>query len=292
MRRWGPSGFLLHFRASEGPARETGALVLPLMSVSFARPPVHEVVMAVHFDPEITHLRNQHVGLFWHSIRADFPQALQRPPLGSPAAAAMKPDEQSAMPRFWFLSADGTDLIQIQRNAFIFNWRRREDPYPRFFRRVRPSFDKWFGRFHRFVREDLDAPSPLITRCELSYVNVVRQGECGWDGPSDTARILPSFSPLRPRFSDDVSGFQCQYAYGKHGDVELQVSARSGTRTEPPHDLLLVFELRALGMLKPDDKFETNAWFLAAHEALVACFLAVTASDVQQRDWLLREGPE
>jgi hypothetical protein len=36
------------------------------------------------------------------------------------------------MPRFWLEAEDGTILMQIQKNAFLFNWRKREAQYPHY----------------------------------------------------------------------------------------------------------------------------------------------------------------
>jgi hypothetical protein len=53
-------------------------------------------------------------------------------PLVAPVAPIEFTIEQFPTPRFWFEAADGITLIQLQKNAFIFNWRKRDNDYPHF----------------------------------------------------------------------------------------------------------------------------------------------------------------
>ena len=240
--------------------------------------------MAVHFDAGIPALRSEHIGMFWDAIRGQFPEARQQPLLGT-VATALVPDEQFPMPRYWFTSRTGEELIQVQRTAFIFNWRKRENVYPRFHGRIKPSFDRWFGRFEQFLRESVGGEPPRINRCELNYVNLVSQGECGWSGPADTARILPSVSLPPPVGAMDLSGLNCQYGYGAPSPIEVRLSVRTGASSEPPRGQVLIFEISAAGTMKAVGKPETDAWFADAHELVVRGFEKWTDAGVQREHW-------
>jgi uncharacterized protein (TIGR04255 family) len=96
------------------------------MTVKFRNPPINELVIGVYFTRDLHALRAEHVGLFWSSIRPEFPTTQQQPivvPPIIPSAAGVTmefgaPGELFPMPRFWIESAD---RLQIQRNAFLFN---------------------------------------------------------------------------------------------------------------------------------------------------------------------------
>ncbi len=240
--------------------------------------------MAVHFDAGIPALRSEHIGMFWDAIRGQFPEARQQPLLGA-VATALVPDEQLPMPRYWFTSRTGEELIQVQRTAFIFNWRKRENVYPRFHGRIKPSFDRWFGRFEQFLRESVGADSPQITRCELNYVNVVSQGECGWSGPMDTRRILPWVSLPEQADAGALSGLHCQYGFGEPSLMELGLSARTGRASEHPQLQVLIFEIKALGLVSGVRKSETDAWFADAHDLVVRGFENWTDAGIQREHW-------
>jgi uncharacterized protein (TIGR04255 family) len=100
------------------------------MTVKFRNPPINELVIGVYFTRDLQLLRAEHVGLFWSSIRSEFPTIQQQPivvPPFAPSAVVTiefaAPGEMFPMPRFWIESTDGQTLLQIQRNAFLLNWR-------------------------------------------------------------------------------------------------------------------------------------------------------------------------
>ncbi|MEN8132936.1 MAG: TIGR04255 family protein [Pseudomonadota bacterium] len=100
------------------------------MTIRFKKPPINEVVMSTYFNPLIHGLRNEHIGLFWHSVKETFPYVSQHPPVGGMDITMGQ--DIFPMPRYWMIAADDINLIQIQKNAFMFNWRRREDDYPHY----------------------------------------------------------------------------------------------------------------------------------------------------------------
>jgi uncharacterized protein (TIGR04255 family) len=107
----------------------------------FEQPPVSEVVLWVQFasNPQF---RIVHAGLFWGSIREQFPSVSEQVPL-PPAFEAFgvpmmgQPVQLQALfafPRFWFESDDKTYLLQLQQDRILFNWRATsgQSTYPRY----------------------------------------------------------------------------------------------------------------------------------------------------------------
>ena len=77
---------------------------------------------------------------------------------------------QSDSNRMWFLSQDKTNLIQVQRNRFVVNWRQvvGTEKYPRFDHSMLPTFKAEFARFRDFVRANVGSEIE-VTICEVSY---------------------------------------------------------------------------------------------------------------------------
>ena len=258
-------------------------------SMSFKNPPVDEVVVSTYFSPPLSGLRSEHIGLFWGKMKGDFPVVSQQPPVmdqQSPAemVQGIDADEPFPMPRYWIISRDETELIQIQKNAFMFNWRRTGGQYPRFHRRIKPAFDEYYGRFSEFVRTEIDTTEPLIDLCELTYINVVERCEY-WRGAQDTGKVVPAFSiPAPGSDSSEPSGFACNYGYDVDG-LHLNVGIRSGVRIEQAAVAVLVLEIKAGGRLGQVAKSGVDAWFERAHATIFKCFVNITSRDIQNRYW-------
>ena len=97
------------------------------------------------------------------------------------------------MGRYWFVTPDDTELIQIQRDWFARNWRkiRKDVQYPSF-ESVYTEFKADLQHLVDFIAEaDLGRFSP--TQCEVSYINHIdRRGP--WKSHGDATEV---FSILR-----------------------------------------------------------------------------------------------
>lgn len=136
-----------------------GAARLP----EFERPPVSEVAISVEFSG-IDSWRAGHAGLYWRRIKSEYPASETQPPLPSqierfdqrspqgPVISMGIVDPNSA--RFWFLSGDGTKLVQVQRDRFIINWRKvtGTEVYPRYKIRDAPPPRARMETVRRFYR--------------------------------------------------------------------------------------------------------------------------------------------
>lgn len=164
----------------------------------FERPPVVEVSLSVQFEP-LMRLRTPHLGLFWSAIRKDFPRAEDRSPLppsielfGSPKVdEGLKVEvlQVPPVPRCWYVNASGTELLQLQQDRFIVNWRKTSlaEEYPRY-GHVRKIFLSEFAKFDRFVQQE-DLGQILFTQCEVTYVNHFFPNEL-WQRPGQLGEIV------------------------------------------------------------------------------------------------------
>ena len=271
------------------------------MKVRFKNPPINELIIGTYFDPQLLALRNEHIGLLWSRLRNEFPTVEQREPLLNPA-----PDGQGLivplpmgneffMPRFWFISEDKTNLLQVQKNAFLLNWRRQktETEYPHFAEHLKPNFDKYFGIFEEFLQEDVGVADLKIGLCELTYVDVIEPCDY-WQGPQDTSGLIPSFTIPNCELTQDAlpPTFNCMYHYVLAPDLQLHVTVRCAKATNEPDSPRLILEFRALGPLGGVPKSDTETWYEQAHDAIVDWFLNMTDKEVQRTYWILEEGTE
>lgn len=174
----------------------------------FANPPVSEVALSVQFDP-IEQLRSVQLGLVWAEFRNEFPKTEEHAtidpvferfgPNGGGPQVHFQVFETPPVPRIWFLNAQGTELIQVQQDRFIHNWRKvgEGDAYPRF-EHLREKFRSELETFGRILKRD--GAGPLIpNQCEVTYVNQIVSGK-DWEHHGQLGRILTVFIP---QYTDD-----------------------------------------------------------------------------------------
>ena len=166
----------------------------------FDNPPVVEVALSVQFDP-LPELRTPQLGLLWQTVRERFPRIEEHPPLEPSVETfgtrpAAEPGVRFEMmrrlpvPRVWFLNREGTELIQVQPDRFVHNWRKlaSAQPYPRYENHIRPTFFKELSAFCEFLKhENLGDLKP--NQCEVTYVNHIVAGR-GWERPGQLPRVL------------------------------------------------------------------------------------------------------
>lgn len=255
------------------------------MPIAFKTPPIDEVVVSSYFNPPLDNFRSEHVGLFWEKIKDDFPTVRQQLPVNM--AQDIVAEEFFPMPRYWFIADDEISLIQIQKNAFMFNWRRRRgNEYPRYYENIKPAFDKYYGLFSEFIRTEVGRDELTIDLCELIYINTLER--CGfWAGPQDTTKVIPTFSILDPGIDASVSpGFNCNYFYKVSTDLQLNINIRSGVKVQQQNAPVLAFEIKASGRLGGTTKPLSDEWFQRAHDSIINCFMHMTSADIRENYWI------
>ena len=258
--------------------------------VRFQRPPVTEVVFSVSFTlPQP--LKMAHFGLFWDRIRTDFPRIEDNPPLPGMIQSSdgmnMAQIDLMLLPplrRVWFLDKEGRDVVQVQDDRFIFNWKRNpSDPgYPGF-DEVNSRFERHLHTFLSFLSsEGLGTPS--YTYLELIYVNHLDPsnglGHLGAaavlvDHRRDTTheRFLPEPVALN---------WLTQYAF-PDGTGMLQVHARTGSQVGGTAAMRLDVAARGAPAITTED--ERRNWFQVAHEWTTRGFTDVVVATLQDEGW-------
>lgn len=147
----------------------------------YTRPPVVETVIGVQFE-ELTGFRAAHFGAYWDRIGRDrFPKITDQPRLPSTIEAFQRslPNSLESIEflpagspgRVWFESAAGNELVQLQANRFLYNWKKstQSEQYPSF-EANREKFLTLWVEFRDFCSEmDIGKISPQL--CEVTYFN-------------------------------------------------------------------------------------------------------------------------
>lgn len=166
----------------------------PEYLADYRKPPLDEVALAVQFD-ELSDLTSVHIGKIYASFVDKYEVVEERAPI----QAKFETFGSNVMPgleiktsfgnipplrRVWFISKDGHDLVQLQPNRFIHNWRKVKGAgtYRRF-EQILPDYMAEFNRFKSALAE-LDLPTPEINQCEVSYFNNIylEDNESHWNG--------------------------------------------------------------------------------------------------------------
>jgi uncharacterized protein (TIGR04255 family) len=167
----------------------------------FSSPPVVETVLGVQFAP--LSFAIPHFGLYWSRIQSEFPQYRVLPPLGhvreqfgAPSGGTIwKGIElvQELDIRCWFLDKPGNQIIQIQRDRFIYNWQKisGSEVYPRY-ENVRVRFEAEWRQFRDFLEES-GFGKPEVNQCEVTYVNHLEYGK-GWKSFGELNKVISCWS--------------------------------------------------------------------------------------------------
>ncbi|MEX3954164.1 TIGR04255 family protein [Paraburkholderia sp. EG287B] len=260
--------------------------------VKFTRPPIYEVACGIHFSSERP-LVTAHIGAYWEHVRDKFPKAEDAPPLQSvveqPGGGAMPVFEFSNLPplrRAWLFSADGRNLIQLQQDRFIFNWKRESlsDPYPSY-AVVIDQFETQLAEFSTFCRE-IGVGELSVRQFELAYVNHISASNgLGAAATSDTLLVDHVRSADATRFLPEPEGFNWMTSYVlPRGFGRLHITAQSASQI-PTQERFVRLDLTARGIssdLSPTGKRE---WFDVAHEWITHGFADVTAPAMQTAEY-------
>lgn len=262
----------------------------------FGRPPVSEVAISVQFVP-LDNWRGPHAGLYWSRISADYPNTEVQPPLLSLVERFGVDFWQREQPiqirlagpnpqmRTWFIGKQPTDLVQVQRDRFVVNWRKvkGDETYPRYHAELRSRFEREWARFRAFVEEQ-GLGKIDVQQAELTYVNDMPQGD-GWNNFGEVGRVFALWGPkgstgfLPPV---ETMGFNGSFAMpDQRGRLHftLQHLLRSTDNKE-------VIQLQLVARGKPNSGSDVDllAWMDLGHDWIVRGFLDLTTAE-QQAVW-------
>lgn len=251
---------------------------------SYKKPPVIEVVSGMRFHaPEAFTI--PYIGLLWNKFRSEYPVVQHAQPIVLPPDQ-IQIDQATGfpLPRVWFINEQGNQLVQFQTDRFYFNWRYRNDVYPRYshviknFERIRNTVESFF--------HELGLGELMPIECELTYINHIPKGQ-GWETVNDLSGVFRDFTwtQREGRFLPNPAGISWRANFQlpeKKG--LLTANLKHATRKED-NVQIIVFELTARGLDEPKNNDAVRQWFDLAHEWIVRGFTDFTTPEIQSRVW-------
>lgn len=256
--------------------------------LDFARPPVEEVVLSVLFSP-LDRLLAPHLGEIWQEFKRDgFVHIIEQPPVVHAVETFPVPSQEAQLrigdvpplARIWFIHETDTEIIQVQRDRFTFNWRKTEQHpvYPGF-TAICEKFEDFYSRFRQIVKNmQIGEVAPL--QYELTYINQLRHGD-GWDTPDDMGNIYNMFVDS-PWVGAESMDFRASFPVADlHGRLHFGI----GNRIKLPEELQTLqtdFTVRGF----PENAEDTMiTWLKSARNHIREKFASVFIDDVQTRIW-------
>jgi uncharacterized protein (TIGR04255 family) len=251
----------------------------------YRKPPVVETAIAVEFAP-LPGWTLLNYGTMWEEFRADYPTYEIQPYFPASAINAKPFDLSLASPpiRCFFLTSDGSQLVQSRSGAFVKNWRARpgNEEYPRY-ATIRPSFVKDFQTFQSYLSQN-GLPALEVWKCEVTYVNHLFQGR-EWADAASLSLIFPTIgSAVKPGLLGSPTNVR--YAAGYElpdNDGSLQFEMLPGT--SPDGRNLIQLSITAAGPPKSSNIDDIMDWMDKGRYAVVKSFSEFTAEEVQTRIW-------
>jgi len=258
------------------------------VSIRFDHPPIHELALSVQFGA-LPGLTTAHLGAIWQEhFKARFPQLQEHEPLqgvverylSGPAHHEMKFQLGREAGRVWFLSSGGQQLLQVQTDRFVCNWRRSaEQPYLGFAQ----VLDVFTRELRVFVAALPGGEGPVFTQCELTYVSHAVAGE-GFSGHSELDRVVRGWTwPALPQgITPERMALRGSYVCGDgEGEpwarVHQVVNPVSRVKDKTP---LLAIEITARGAPLAAGLEGVVAFLEKAHCTITNVFLASTTEHI------------
>jgi uncharacterized protein (TIGR04255 family) len=260
----------------------------------YERPPVIEVVCGIQFEP-IPNFHATTFGLFWQTIRDEYIQAQEMPPLPKvieqfpPVANISQPRLEilgtPPLPRIFFVNKIPSWLIQLQRDRFLHNWRKEKDQdvYPRY-PVVLDKFWKAWEKFSKFC-EDENLGEPSVNQLEITYINHIPVDQ-GWKTLGDLGKVFPDVSwRCEERFLPfpESIGLRLSFILPE-SQGRLHVSLKHAIRVADSQPVLLC-ELTARGMSASKNSSAIRAWFDLGREWIVRGFADLIDKKIQKEQW-------
>lgn len=263
----------------------------------YKNPPLTEVVCGITFTP-MDNLIATHLGILWGAFQPDFPRAEEFAPLASQIEIVgeqvlqgkMQFTEVPPLPRQMFLSDNERNVIQVQRDKFLFNWRKLklDDAYPRY-KNVFSSYKEKLEIFEKFLIDGEMQIAPV--QYELTYVNQI--SECDvWKSIDELANVFPTISlnfeegliPSKPENANFRISFLLPDKLGR-----LHATIKTGATRKVDGKKIIVFDLTARGISNETGKKGMEKWFDVAHEWIVKGFTDLTSKEMQEKIWKRRK---
>lgn len=260
--------------------------------LDFDNPPVEEVVLSILFQ-SLDNLLAPHLGEIWQVFKKDgFIRIMEQPPVIPTMETFPNPSREPQfhinvpdLPRIWFIHENDSQILQVQRDRFTFNWRKTKSgqKYPGF-SAIFESFEGFYNRFCQTIKNmDIGLLTPL--QYELTYIDQLPQGD-SWNTLYDIGKIYDPFVDFQQSdsFWSDADFVNLRVSFpipNLQGRLHLAVGNRV---KHPEQQQTLQTDFTARGFSENTES-EMNMWFELAHDQIREKFSSIFTEDIQTHVW-------
>ncbi|MFH1514400.1 MAG: TIGR04255 family protein [bacterium] len=259
----------------------------------YKKPPVVEVAFSLQFEP-LRKLRTPHIGLLWNEYREQGLVTVQeQPPLNQYfelfGEEVLHPrieiSKIPTIPRCWFVNEDNSELVQVQEDRFVHNWRRLtfKQPYIRY-STIKEKFIKDLEKFQKFLHENY-LGDLYPNQCELTYVNQIPKNEI-FKNANQLRNVLGICDvKYSDPFLKDIEKIDLNAQYVM-SDIEdkpigrLHMTAKSSKLIDQKEGMQLM--LVARGRPKDTTREKLLEFFDVGHEWIVRGFTSITTKEMHE----------
>lgn len=267
---------------------------------SYENPPVIEVVASVQFEP-LASLNVVSLGLLWQRFREVFPKVEQKPPIApvverlgvrvplNQNQLQLQLSDDFVIPRLWFLNEAGDELLQVQQDRFIRNWRAVASlgkPYPRYEDYVRPRFIQDYRIFQQFLQEELGLQAEP-NQCEVTYINHIFPSS-EWTSHKDLHAVFRGWAAgYGASIEPSIESINCRVVHllnDQGGEFlgRLHVTLQSAFKSQPSESPLFVLTLTARGRPTGEGEQGVLGFLDAGRRAIVTAFDSMTTPEMHK----------
>jgi uncharacterized protein (TIGR04255 family) len=263
----------------------------------FSNPPLVEVVLSVQFE-KLTRMGIPQLGLLWAEMKEKYPRTEEHPllePVKEVFGARQKQRmqfqvemlETPPIPRVWFLEQLGCELMQIQQDRIIHNWRKvkQDNEYPRY-DKIREAFKSDLESFQKFLLQE-KLGNLIPDQCEVTYLNQIVADDI-WESHNEINKVIPLWSWNRELIKnidpEDVR-FNARYIISDEFGAPL---GRLHTEVQPAYrgsngTPIFILNLTARGAPKEKSIEGVLTFMDVGRESIVRTFASITANELHEK---------
>lgn len=220
--------------------------------------------------------------LLWDRFRDRYPEPEFKGPIGEIEIKLSNPPDLNQLPvRVWYLDSSKSQLLQVQNNLFLRNWRKTaEAPQYQHYADCSVEYRSDWSTFLDFLG-GRSLPRPQIQRCEVSYFNHLIRGE-DWEDFSELSTVYPAWHGPRPDYplsNPKMINIGASYAL-QHG--MLQINSQGAVRQSDGKEII---QLGVTAAVVPQGQSDSELFEALdhSHEAAVQGFLQFTSEEMHRR---------
>jgi uncharacterized protein (TIGR04255 family) len=253
----------------------------------FEEPPVVETALALKFAP-IHGWNLLHFGKLLTRFERFYPKLQLQPAIGAEIQFKFDAEKMQLPIRCWFLTDDDSQLIQLQDDMFVRNWRKTQQISEyKHYEEIKPLFERDWDMFLSFLEEQR-LPSPEVWQCEVTYINHLSRGR-EWEDFRDLSNIFPAWRgvPAEGLFERmDLAGFNVVFSL-PHNSGKLSFAVQPAVRKSDGAEVIQ-FTVTALGRPTTSTRADILSWLDLGRAAVVNGFAQFTSPSAKTT-WRIKE---